>query len=60
VLAKQGHTEVVDADVLGEFERTVDDVVGVDGTALTALPLLCGRLLGHRGHLHRFSGRTTP
>ena len=47
MLAQQRHAEVVDADLLGKFERALDDVVGVDGAALATLSLLGGRRLGH-------------
>ena len=52
VLAEQRHAQVVDADLLGELECAVDDVVGIDGPALASLTLLGGCLLGHGGHLH--------
>jgi hypothetical protein len=55
MLAEQRHGQVVDAHLLGELERTLDDVVGIDGPALASLTLLSGCLPCHYGHLHRQS-----
>jgi len=56
VLAEQRHAQVVDANVLCELERALDDVVGIDGPALASLTLLSGCLLCHEGHLHQVLG----
>ena len=52
-LPSSGMLKIVDADVFGELERALDDVVGIDGPAFAPLTLLGGRLLRHERHLHQ-------
>src|SRR5271163_602250 len=53
VFAEQGHAQVVDRNLLCEFECAADDVIGIDGPAFAPLPLVCSCLLCHYGHLHQ-------
>src|SRR3954447_2516544 len=47
MLAQQRHAQVVDGHLVGELERAVDDVLGIDRTAFAPLAFVGGCLSCH-------------